>query len=247
MNWEDAPLEDVKRGYGYEEAQGYYCLVCDAVFAEGEVYPMAGRYFTGEKAAQQHMNSEHPDYLDSRIASDSKYNTLTGNQQKLLRMFARGLSDKEIAQAQGLSVSTIRHQRFSFREKAKQAKWYLALYESVFARKTQTGEEIMPVHEKANMVDERFVITEEERAHVLRTSFASLDPLVLRNFSPREKKKIIILTRIAEVFESEKEYTEKEVNALLEPIYPDFATVRRYLVEYGYMQRTRNGSKYWKN
>jgi len=46
-------------------------------------------------------------------------------------------------------------------------------------------------------------------------------------------------------FDSSEKYTEKEVNQILESVYPDFVTLRRYLIEYGFLDRTADGSKYW--
>ena len=89
------------------------------------------------------------------------------------------------------------------------------------------------------------MITEQERRHILETSFSSLIPLVLKSFSPKEKKKVVILTKIAEQFEKGKIYNEKEVNQILQPIFDDYMSLRRYLIMYGFMERTQDGSKYW--
>ena len=42
-----------------------------------------------------------------------------------------------------------------------------------------------------------------------------------------------------------RHYTEREVNEIIQPIYADYVTIRRYLISYGLMNRTRNGSEYW--
>ena len=58
----------------------------------------------------------------------------------------------------------------------------------------------------------------------------------------------IILTYLASQFEVERSYTEKEVNELLSHyiVFNDPATVRRALCDYSYLQRTRDGSRYWR-
>lgn len=43
------------------------------------------------------------------------------------------------------------------------------------------------------------------------------------------------------------ESNEREVNEILKGIYPDFASLRRYLIEYGFFERTRDGSAYWRH
>ena len=55
----------------------------------------------------------------------------------------------------------------------------------------------------------------------------------------------MILGKIAEQFEHGRQYSEKEVNQILKPIFEDFATLRRYLIMYGFMERTRDGAAYW--
>jgi hypothetical protein len=234
--------DEIKRGYRNEEG-GHSCLLCGERFLKGEVFPIGGRFFEAEKAVSLHMEEKHADYLSSLIDGDTKYNSFTENQRTLLRLFAEGLTDKEIAVKMGVTPSTVRNQKFQFREKAKQYRWYLAVYERVF--ETAKGDDIVPVHENARQVDERYVITEEERDTILRTAFSSLDPPVLIRFPRKEKKKLVILTRIAAQFEKGRDYTEREVNSILEAIFDDYVTLRRYLIEYGFLDRERNGSRYW--
>lgn len=69
--------------------------------------------------------------------------------QVLLSLFAMGVSDKEMAKKLGVTEATIRRQRFTFREKAKRAKLYLAIYEQVFEAKPTTDNAIIPIHNSA--------------------------------------------------------------------------------------------------
>lgn len=105
----------------------------------------------------------------------------------LLSLFAMGVSDKEMAKKLGVTEATIRRQRFTFREKAKRAKLYLAIYEQVFEAKPTTDNAIIPIHNSAIYVDDRYLITEQEKQHIIETSFCSLEPLVLKTFLPKEK------------------------------------------------------------
>lgn len=54
---------------------------------------------------------------------------------------------------------------------------------------------------------------------------------------------------VAERFEYDREYTEKEVNAIIDEAHTfgDYFLLRRGLVETEWLCRTRDGSKYWKN
>ncbi|KPI47537.1 DUF2087 domain-containing protein [Clostridioides difficile] len=246
MKIENLSINDIKQGYVFnDELNCYICITCAKTYEMGEIYRIGDRFFEASKAIELHMELEHSDYLEKMINGDSKYNTLTENQKQLFQLFISDLPDKEIAKKVEVSTSTIRHQKFMFREKAKQAKLYLALYESVFEEKSNRGSTIIPIHEHAKMVDERYVVTEEERKHILETSFESMNPLKLKVFSSKEKKKVVILSKILEKFEYGKQYSEKEVNQILKSIYNDFATIRRYLIEYGFMSRNKECTKYW--
>ncbi len=61
----------------------------------------------------------------------------------------------------------------------------------------------------------------------------------------KEARWLVILRWLATKFEPGKNYTEKQVNAVLGEINADYATLRRNLVDYGYMRRERGGSTYW--
>ena len=170
-----------------------------------------------EPAVMKHIKQIHSSNLTQLLYSESKYNTLTQNQRELLAMFYSKISDKDMAKKLNVTEGTIRRQRFTFREKAKQA------------------------HNNTIYVDDRYLITAEEKQHIIETFFSSTHPLVLKSFSPNEKKKVVILGKIAEQFEYGKKYSECEVNKILKPIYDDYMTIRRYLIMYGFMERTRDG------
>jgi len=101
------------------------------------------------------------------------------------------------------------------------------------------------IHRGATQVDERYMVTMEETQKIIDSFFTSLDPPVLKTLSSSEKKKLVILRVITEQFERGTRYSEAEVNKILEPIYGDFATIRRHLIEYGFMERTQDCSEYW--
>jgi len=94
------------------------------------------------------------------------------------------------------------------------------------------------------MADERFTVTPDERDKIIKGAFASLEPMRLLRFPAREKKKAVVISLIAEKFEKGKIYTEKEVNEILKAIFDDFATLRRYLVDYNYLDRKKDCSEY---
>ncbi|MDX1933210.1 MAG: metalloregulator ArsR/SmtB family transcription factor [Capsulimonadales bacterium] len=77
---------------------------------------------------------------------------------------------------------------------------------------------------------------------VLETFF---DGERLRELPARSmKKQRIVLQRIVRSFEPGERYPEKQVNEILKKHHPDFATLRRYLVDYRFMARENN--VYWR-
>lgn len=57
-------------------------------------------------------------------------------------------------------------------------------------------------------------------------------------------KRRVVLDHICRVFEVGVRYPEREVNALLRAFHPDYAALRRYLVDDGFLSRERN--IYWR-
>lgn len=248
-NLTDASSADMKRGFCFDEKTGrYVCLICGRHYNRGEIYEKNGRYFDAEKAVQMHVNDEHGSVFDCLIAQDKKRTGLTEVQKDLMTSFYRGLGDKEIAEKTGTSASTVRFQRYNLREKAKQARVYLVLAELMeesILNHNKAAAEINEVHSGATMVDERYMVTQKESEQILKQYFEPGSQLKLNAFPPKEKRKLVILKRIASEFEYGIRYNEKQVNRILENIYSDYATIRRYLLEYGFMVRTADCSEYW--
>ena len=67
---------------------------------------------------------------------------------------------------------------------------------------------------------------------------------MLSKFPKKQKRKLIILRHLVKKFDSNKSILKK-VNTVIENVYPDFVTLRRYLIEYGFLDRTADGSQYW--
>lgn len=240
-------ITELKSGYRYDEQKGSWtCLLCQDVFRQGEVYPIDGRFFLADKAVLHHLSVRHGDRLSTLLDGNHKELTLTDKQMELMRLFASGQSDQQISESLAISPSTVRHQKFMFRERARQSRLYLAVFELALPDQADVSDDWVLLHEHATMVDDRYQTTESERQTIIKHAFSSLQPLKLKVFSAREKKKIVILKEIAGQFDRERKYTEPEVNEILKAIYDDFATIRRYLIEYGFMDRTRDCRQYWR-
>ena len=61
--------------------------------------------------------------------------------------------------------------------------------------------------------------------------------------------KIEILKYLSSNFEYDKFYTEKEVNAIIDEnhTFNDYFLLRRGMVDYKFLSRTKDGAKYWRN
>jgi hypothetical protein len=97
------------------------------------------------------------------------------------------------------------------------------------------------------MIIQQFTITQEENENIIKKYFKEGPEGPLSEFPTREKRKAIIINHLLHRFEAGRKYTEKEVNEILKDVYFDYATLRRYLVDYKHMDRLNDGSCYWVN
>lgn len=68
----------------------------------------------------------------------------------------------------------------------------------------------------------------------------------LRQIPSKQLKLLVALRWLATKFAADVKYTEKEVNAIIQTVYPtDHATLRRDLVDFGFLRRERGGGSYW--
>jgi hypothetical protein len=244
-----ASLEEMKKGYYYDaKSDLFVCLICGKSYEKGIIYQFNDLYAEAEKAILQHIKDEHSSVFEFLLNMDKKYTGLTDNQKNLLMLFYKGCNDKKVVEMTGAgSTSTIRNHRFTFREKEKQAKIFLSimelLNENISAERSKSGEELIQIHRSAAMVDERYAITEAERDSVIKAQFDENNRL--KKFPIKQKKKIIVLQYVMKSFERSRDYTEKEVNEILKSFYSDYVTIRRYLIEYAFMDRTTDCNKYW--
>lgn len=58
-------------------------------------------------------------------------------------------------------------------------------------------------------------------------------------------KRMVVLDRIAQQFEPGRRYPEPAVNEAIAAFHPDYATMRRYLVDEGFLQR--EAGFYWRS
>lgn len=107
-----------------------------------------------------------------------------------------------------------------------------------FARLAQNDTDGRPAPTLAGAADQSGA-EQRERDKVLRDFF---DGDRLKQIPAQRKRRVIVLQRLVERFDPYREYTEREVSAELRRAHEDFATLRRELVDYGFM--TRAGGVY---
>lgn len=244
----NSSIEEIKKGYSYDDNSGQFiCLVCGKSFEKGVIYPGDGMLYEAEKAVKVHVKDEHSSMFEYLLGLNKKLTGLTDLQKNLLSYFYRGYSDDEIVkELEGGSTSTIRNHRFVLRQREKQAKIFLSIMEILKENIPAKREsEFVDIHKTAKSIDERYAITEEENDKILKRYFSEGPEGPLSEFPVKEKRKIIVLKNLIKRFEADKKYTEKEVNEILKNAYHDYVTLRRYLIEYGFMDRIKDGSSYW--
>ncbi len=241
-----ASLAEIKQGYRYDEAAGeFICLICGRTFADGVVYPHGETLYEARRYVAVHIGECHRSAFHFLLDLDKKLTGLTEHQKTILELFYAGMADSEVAKALGAgSTSTIRNHRFALRERQKQAKVFLAVME-LLAERAPKKSSFIELPRAAQHVDERFAITEEENARILAACLPQGPDGPLGHFPAKEKKRLAILRHVVKYFDPTATYTEKEVNAILKRFYDDYALLRRYLIDYGFMDRTTDGSAYW--
>lgn len=87
-----------------------------------------------------------------------------------------------------------------------------------------------------------------ERASLPRELRPFVDDLGrLRQRPTKQKTQRMAIARLAERFEPGRVYNERQVNELLLECHTfgDWALLRRMLYDWGYLERERDGSRYW--
>jgi hypothetical protein len=241
-----ATLQEIKQGYTYQQdSDEFTCLICGKIFTNGIIYPHDTKLYEARKYVEVHIQQCHNSSFHFLLNLDKKLTGLTDHQKTILELFHQGHSDNDVAKELGTgSTSTIRNHRFTLRERQKQAKIFLAITE-LLGEQVPKKNTFINIPRSSKNIDDRFAITEQENEKILAACFTQGLDGPLDAFPLKEKKRVAILRHLVKYFETSKTYTEKEVNALLKPFYDDYVLLRRYLIEYGFMDRTQDGSSYW--
>ncbi len=248
----NASIEELAAGFARDESlKGYRCLACGAAFEDGRVYAEGEALLLAERAAAAHVARSHGGAFALLKGLGDEAAGLPEVQAKVLDLLHEGKSDDEIAQVLGgKSASTVRNHRFNLRRREAEARVFLAMMRLVDERGEGAGRFLdYPAGMPAR--DERAAITEAEAAAVeakyleARTGPGGEPGIALASWPKRQKEKLVLLRRIAGLFEPGRRYAEPEVNAVLMPVWDDYVTIRRYLIEYRFLDRRPDGGEYW--
>lgn len=90
-----------------------------------------------------------------------------------------------------------------------------------------------------------FGMTDDER-QILSRMFAGR---TLIEVPANRAKRQVLLQRLALEFDVGRHYTEREVNDILFAFHPDWSTLRRYLVDEGFLDRAHvdDENRYWRS
>lgn len=97
------------------------------------------------------------------------------------------------------------------------------------------------IREAAPAVEDEHADAPADAARVLR-SFVRDGRLA--SIPTQQSKRLVVLDRVAQDFEPGQHYTERQVNSILRRWYDDTATLRRHLVDHGFM--ARDHGEYWR-
>jgi hypothetical protein len=60
----------------------------------------------------------------------------------------------------------------------------------------------------------------------------------------KRSRRLVVLDHVAHAFEPGRRYAERDVNVVLRAFFADYAALRRYLVDEGFL--AREGGEYWR-
>lgn len=243
-NFWNATVSELKNGWR-ETLDGYLCLWCGEKFDREEIFKAGDRFYRARRAVALHVEQRHQGAFLALLNLDRKCTGLTPHQQELLLRFYRKESDEEIRrQMQIGSAVTVRHHRFAFRERERQAKVFLALMELLKEQGENPGAEPVDFPPGRQPFDDRYLVTREEKEAILKKAFPQGLRGVLAHFPKKEKERLVIAQKLAQHFKAGQAYPEKEIDEILKKVYSDYSLLRRYLVEYGFLERNPEGSRY---
>lgn len=195
-----------------------------------------------------------PNYTNEAYLLETLKTLADESRLKILRLVAqREWSVGELAEAVGLGEPTVSHHLARLREvylvnirTAGNARYY-SLNQGMLERFKENFASIEQMPETERKMDDKEWIAalgfSAEEQQVLR-DYTSAGKL--KQLPSKRKKTMAVLHWIATLFEEGRMYSEAEVNEVIKSVYEkDYVSLRRDLVDTGYLRRERGGGQYW--
>ncbi len=246
QNPENTTVDDLRSGYRRRtHPDGFQCVHCGRSYEQGVIYPVDEHLYDARRAVEDHVEREHDGPFAALLATGKDGTGLSDIQREVIEASFEGLTDRQIAGRMGRSASTIRNHRFLMRKRLREARAFLAVME-ILDEHVQAGERFVRFHPALPVDDDRVMVTEAEARKLLDRFFEGPDHGRLLRFPKKEKHKLVILRHVTTRFAAGRRYAEPEVNRILGELHDDHATLKRYLVDYRFLARERDGSEYWR-
>jgi hypothetical protein len=239
----DTTIKELRQGWlDDRQSQSRVCIHCGKRFNRGQVHPFGTELLNSKAAMDRHVREAHGSAFEAILAAGKTATGLSEVQETVLRGLYNGADDAELAKSLGdKALSTVRSHRRNLRLKAAEARFFLAAMELAEAR-TRDASRFVDFGPGLPVRDQRADVTGDEAAAIEKT-FMQPDGTLSR-IPPKEKQKLVILRRLAELFERGREYSDAEVRSLLGAVHEDHALLRRYLVDYCFIERDDEGRRY---
>jgi biotin operon repressor len=173
----------------------------------------------------------------------------------LLRLLAQGeRTVGDLAQQVGLGEPTVSHHLTRLREaglvtlRMAGSQRFYRVNETGLARFKRLAAEV----EKTAPAPEP---PDDDQGWIAALGWSAEDQQILREHTQgrqlthlpsKQKKTLVIIRWLATLFQPERLYSEPEVNEVIKAVYAvDYVSLRRDLVDLGYLRRERGGGKYW--
>ncbi len=120
----------------------------------------------------------------------------------------------------------------------KKEQYYVVFYPDL-NRLALTLRELVAVEDSEKSVQDARI--QQYRQKVIRTFFQQGR---LSRLPSQQKKRRIILEEIAKKFQTDRQYSEQELNDIIAEVHEDYCTIRREMVDWKIM--AREGGRYWR-
>jgi hypothetical protein len=240
----DASIKAIGRGFTRDRAsRSLLCVFCAERFERGLVHEVEGRRVSARRAAEAHIEKVHGGVFAALLGLGKGATGISETQEAFLSAAYSGVDDSAIAVALGgISTSAVRNHRFQFRKRVIEARILLALAK-ILERRQAAGGRFVVFDPAMPMRDERAAVTAAEAAAITAKFFEN-GGVRLKRFPPKEKQRLVVLARIADRIDRDRTFTETEINAILRESLDDYVGLRRYLVDYRFLERKPDGSAY---